>query len=435
MTKLKQALSGALNNANRRDPIPPGILASQTTQRVDDNTPRGKVGSDRAGGSRSGLNNENDQFKNELLRFMRKVSACMDQILGAPPVLKGPDSKKYTQLPYKPSVVPELIPKRFKMPEVPKYDGTSDPHEHITTYTMTKERMLLPAVLDEWAAEAFTKGLNPRSLDASRKLKESLLNFQAKLGQMSTTGDCRHLRKEVATLLKNGQLREFLSDRAKNNYGRNRDNTEPSKEGEEPPRQTINMIFGGNEINGVTFLATKKTKVSITHSKRLWEDDITFTEEDVDRLLLPHNDALVISLNMLDFKIKTVLVDPRSSANIVQWRVLEQAKLTGSIILTTKLLAEFNLASVTTRGEILLLMNAEGVMKTTLFEVVDGDMGYNIILGRPWLHEMKVIPSTYHKLLKFSMPEGIKQIRGDQPAAREMNAISVSNSKGKEHTT
>ncbi|XP_070034870.1 uncharacterized protein [Nicotiana tomentosiformis] len=188
-------------------------------------------------------------------------------------------------------------------------------------------------------------------------------------------GDCRHLREEVATLLKNGHLREFLSNRAKNNYGRNQDNVEPSKVGEDLPHKTINMIFGGNEINGVTFLAAKKTKVSITHSKRLREDDITFTEEDVDGLLLPHNDALIISLNVLDFKIKRVLVDPGSSANIIQWRVLEQAKLTGSIISATKLLVGFNLASVTTRGEILLLTNDEGVMKTTLFEVVDGDVG------------------------------------------------------------
>ncbi|XP_019225255.1 PREDICTED: uncharacterized protein LOC109206847 [Nicotiana attenuata] len=188
------------------------------------------------------------------------------------------------------------------------------------------------------------------------------------------TGDWRHLQEEVATLLKNGHLREFLSDRAKNNYGRNRDTSEPSKAGEEPPRQTINMIFEGNEINGVTFAAAKKTKVSITHSKRLWEDYITFTEEDADGLLLLHNDAQVISLNVLDFKIKRVLVDPGSSANIIQWRVLEQTKLTESIIPTTKLLAGFNLTSVTTWGEILLLINAEGVMKTTLYEVVDRDM-------------------------------------------------------------
>ncbi|XP_016515632.1 uncharacterized protein LOC107832322 [Nicotiana tabacum] len=173
-------------------------------------------------------------------------------------------------------------------------------------------------------------------------------------------------------------------------------------------------------------------KESKTNSKRLREYNITFMEEDADRLLLPHNGALVISLNVLYFKIKGVIVDLGSSANIMQWRVLEQAKLTRSIIPATKLLFEFNLTSVTTGGEILLLTNAKGVMKTILFEVVDGDIGYNIILGRPWLHEMKVVPSTYHRLFKFSTPEGIKQIRGDQPAARDMNAISISSSKGKE---
>ncbi|XP_019260062.1 PREDICTED: uncharacterized protein LOC109238084 [Nicotiana attenuata] len=149
-------------------------------------------------------------------------------------------------------------------------------------------------------------------------------------------------------------------------------------------------------------------KVSITHSKRLLEvteDDITFTEEDADELLLPHKDALVISLNVLDYKIKRVLVDPGNSANIIQLRVLEQAKLIGSIIPATKLLAGFNLASITTRGEILLPANAE----------------------------MKVVPSTYHQLLKFPAPEGVKQIRGNQPVAREMNAISVSSSEGKGH--
>nr|XP_016439931.1 PREDICTED: uncharacterized protein LOC107765760 [Nicotiana tabacum] len=153
----------------------------------------------------------------------------------------------------------------------------------------------------------------------------------------------------------------------------------------------------------------------------------------MDGLFLPHNDALVISLNALHFKIKRVLVDLGSLANIIQWRVLYQAKLTGSIIPATKLLAGFNLASVTIQGEILLPTNVEGVMKTTLFEAVDSDTGYNIILGRPWLHEMKAVPSTYHQLLKFPTPEGIKQIIGNQPAAKEMYAILVSSSKGKEH--
>nr|XP_009622700.1 uncharacterized protein LOC104114060 [Nicotiana tomentosiformis] len=198
------------------------------------------------------------------MRFIRKINARIDQISGTALVLKGPNSKKYTQLPFKPSATPELIPKQFKVPNVLKYDETSDPQDHITTYTTAmkgnnlapheiesvllkkfgealtkgaltwysllpehsidsfemltdsfikahvgarkvqarkadifriaqgesellrefvtrfqKERMLLPAVPNEGATETFTKELNPRSFDASRKLKESLLEFQA----------------------------------------------------------------------------------------------------------------------------------------------------------------------------------------------------------------------------------------------------------------
>nr|XP_016488871.1 PREDICTED: uncharacterized protein LOC107808819 [Nicotiana tabacum] len=255
-------------------------------------------------------------------------------------------------------------------------------------------------VPDEWEVEASTKGLNSLHSDASRKLKESVLEFQATTwadvyyryeskiriedDQLSSTlmvmeikdfshridfisnrredrgrssnalrekessgsrdlvlamrnikertGDCRHLREEVAALLKNGHLREFLSDQAKGNYGRNQDVVELAKPVARSTCLMINMIFGGDEINGVKFLSAKKTKIFVNHGKRMREtsegDEITFTEEDDDGLILPQNDALVISLNVLDFKTKRVLVDLGSSTNIIKWRVLEQAKLT-----------------------------------------------------------------------------------------------------------
>lgn len=53
-------------------------------------------------------------------------------------------------------------------------------------------------------------------------------------------------------------------------------------------------------------------------------------------------------------------------------------------------------------------MQIEGITKTTLFEVVDGEMRYNVILGRPWNNEMKVVSLTYHQLLKFPTLEGVK---------------------------
>ncbi|XP_060177736.1 uncharacterized protein LOC132607659 [Lycium barbarum] len=59
----------------------------------------------------------------------------VDQILGAPPILTGPETKYIVRRPFPPSATPKLISKRFKMPDIPKYDGTTDPQEHITAYT------------------------------------------------------------------------------------------------------------------------------------------------------------------------------------------------------------------------------------------------------------------------------------------------------------
>lgn len=60
---------------------------------------------------------------------------------------------------------------------------------------------------------------------------------------------------------------------------------------------------------------------------------------------------------------------------------------------------------------------------------MNGDMRYNVILGRPWIQDMKVILSTYHQLLNFPTPVGIKQIRGDQPVERKINVVTLSRSK------
>lgn len=50
--------------------------------------------------------------------------------------------------------------------------------------------------------------------------------------------------------------------------------------------------------------------------------------------------------------------------------------------------------SETTRQEIMLPINAEGMFKKTKFYVVDDDMNYNVLFGRPRIHDMKIVPST-----------------------------------------
>ncbi|KAL0462153.1 UNVERIFIED_CONTAM: hypothetical protein Slati_0102900 [Sesamum latifolium] len=43
----------------------------------------------------------------------------------------------------------------------------------------------------------------------------------------------------------------------------------------------------------------------------------------------------------------------------------------------------------------------EDMVSTALFHVIDAKTSYNMLLGRPWLHENAVVPSTWHQCFKY----------------------------------
>ncbi|XP_059285192.1 uncharacterized protein LOC132038557 [Lycium ferocissimum] len=100
---------------------------------------------------------------------------------------------------------------------------------------------------------------------------------------------------------------------------------------------------------------------------------------------------------------------------------------------SSRVLNGFNMASAAVKGEIILPINAGGMLKCTKLYVIDGDMSYNMIFGRPWIHDMKAVPSTLHLLLKFPTPDGIRQIRSEQSTTKEMFAIESHERENPEH--
>lgn len=64
------------------------------------------------------------------------------------------------------------------------------------------------------------------------------------------------------------------------------------------------------------------------------------------------------------------------------------------------------------------------IEKDILFQIVDaGPLAYNILLGRPWIHEMQAVPSTYHQCVKFPYNGVEVCIPGDSTLS--VNTISV----------
>ncbi|XP_070016945.1 uncharacterized protein [Nicotiana sylvestris] len=252
--------------------------------------------------------------------------------------------------------------------------------------------------------------------------EEPQLDVQISRYSWAHAEDCRQLREEVAWLFNEGHLREFLSNRAKNHF-RERD-TNRKNELEEP-QHVIHMIICGVDVpRGPIF---KRTKVLITREKRTRDyvpkDALTFSEEDIETLSQPHNDALVISIRLNKIQVKRVLVDPGSSTNIIRSRVVEQLGLLDQIIPASRVLNGFNMAREMTKGKIILPVNVVRTIQDTKFYAIEGDIRYNVLLERPWIHSMRAVSSTLHQIMKFPTKDSVKIVYGEQYAAKEMSAV------------
>ncbi|XP_070002749.1 uncharacterized protein [Nicotiana sylvestris] len=178
------------------------------------------------------------------------------------------------------------------------------------------------------------------------------------------TADCRFLLSEVDHLLKQGYLTELFSEKGKQAYMKNRQ--EPPKL--PSPKRTINVISRGEDINSISYTAANKIS-KVTTTKRKWvrhvieEESITFDDADADG----------------------------SSVNIILLRVLREMQAEDRIVPKAHTLSGFDNSSVVTKGEVTLTTFSEGVVKDTKFQVVNMEMAYNMILGRPWIHEMDMM--------------------------------------------
>ena len=154
------------------------------------------------------------------------------------------------------------------------------------------------------------------------------------------------------------------------------------------------------------------------------DQDMSFNEADAKGVRQPHNDPLVIMLNIERFNTKRILVDNGSSADIIYLPAFQQLKL------DPKRLRPFDSPFISFSGDIVYpwgivtLTVTVGTYPVQLthqldFLVVDCPSSYNVIIGRPTLNKWKAAMSTYCLKIKFLTDNGVGEVKGDQVLARE----------------
>ncbi|KAL1337299.1 hypothetical protein AAHE18_10G129500 [Arachis hypogaea] len=75
---------------------------------------------------------------------------------------------------------------------------------------------------------------------------------------------------------------------------------------------------------------------------------------------------------------------------------------------------DFNGKTSSLRGVVLLSIEVGFVNRPTLFVVVPSKAGFNLLLGRDWIHGMGAIPSTFHqKLIFWNEDGGVEEVLAD----------------------
>ena len=127
-------------------------------------------------------------------------------------------------------------------------------------------------------------------------------------------------------------------------------------------------------------------------------DYLTFSKEDDKSLSHPHNLTLHIEVMIHKTHVRHMLIDGGARLNICSLSLLKTLGYSEHVIdskrkITIKAYDEIERSS---KGLVVLPIRIGPMEKDVLFQIVDaGPLVYNILLGRPWIHDMKLVPAIY----------------------------------------
>ncbi|XP_021805663.1 uncharacterized protein LOC110749786 [Prunus avium] len=200
----------------------------------------------------------------------------------------------------------------------------------------------------------------------------------------------------------------------------------------------INTILADSQESGLTTKERKRKIARATYISQVLTSDpviedspvIGFQKKDLIGLDQPHNDALVICIQIEQAVIERVHVDEGSAANILQLSVIQQMGLEPKINKLARSLTGFNGATSITVGTIDLDIHSPPVACSQTFMVIDEVSPYNGILGQPWIRKIEAVTSALHQKIRYPIPGGgTGQINSDQAMARRCTAQGLKKGK------
>ncbi|XP_050889420.1 uncharacterized protein LOC127094658 [Lathyrus oleraceus] len=128
-----------------------------------------------------------------------------------------------------------------------------------------------------------------------------------------------------------------------------------------------------------------------------------------------HNKALYISVTCTDSLLSRVLVDTRSSPNVLPKSTLSQLQFKGPEMRTSALIVrDFDGSQRQVIGEVDFPICVGPHQFDITFQVMDINLAYSCLLGRPWIHAVGEVTSTLHQKLKYLIDDKLVIVCGEE---------------------
>ena len=152
---------------------------------------------------------------------------------------------------------------------------------------------------------------------------------------------------------------------------------------------------------------------------------IGFSNEDKIGTIQPHDDALVITLQIGGYDVRRVMVDQGSVAEIMYPDLYKGLSLrVKNLTPYSSPLVSFEGKVIIPKGQIRLPVQTGSETVEIDFIVVDAYSPYTAIVARPWLHTLGAVSSTLHQKFKYLSKGKIEEILGDQAMARQCMIVA-----------
>ena len=149
------------------------------------------------------------------------------------------------------------------------------------------------------------------------------------------------------------------------------------------------------------------------------EPILGFSKADKVGTFQPHNDVLVVTLQIGGFNMKNVMVDQENGAEIMYPNLYKGLNLKPEDLNKyNSPLVGFDGRTIIPKGMIKLPVQTDNEVVKVEFIVVDAYSPYITILARPWLHAMGPVSSTLHMKVKYLTKGRVGELVGCQKMAR-----------------